>query len=492
MNEISGKAREAPEPSLKLKTARTVKWNAIDRFGAQVIYLVVGVVLANVLSQDDFGLVGALLVFQAFAILFVDSGFGAALLRDKNPDEKDYSTVFWFNLGVSMAVYCVLWLCAPLIADIFQGDQRLIPLSKVMFLTFVINGLAIVQTNRLMKRMDVRQIAIANIVALTSSGVLGVALALGGYGAWALVWQSVANAFVKTAWLWATGHWLPTAGFHKTSMQKIWRIGLSVFSSSMLNTICLHIYSFVIGAFYSLASLGVYTQADKWSKMGSASISQILTASFVPLLSRVQDSREDFHRYMRKVNRFTSFILFPALMGLAVVGPPLFRTLFGNKWDEAIPLFQILAVRGIFVVFISLCGNYILALGKGRLLMTVEIIKDSLIFLAILATVFFHSVPLLVWGQLWASLLTWIIVLWLTSRASLYPMLSMLRDMAPFLIMSALMTAVCAILLLIDLHPAIILSLQCLIGLIIYISTLYISHTPELKEAVGYIFGRFP
>ena len=162
----------AEESILKQKTASTLKWNAVDRVSSQLLYAVVGVVLANILTPEDFGLVGALLVFQAFAILFVDSGFGAALLQRKDPDERDYSTVFWFNLAVSVAVYAVLFFCAPLIADIFQGDRRLIPLSKVMFLTFILNGLAIVQTNRLMKRMDVKQIAVSNIIGLTVSGAV--------------------------------------------------------------------------------------------------------------------------------------------------------------------------------------------------------------------------------------------------------------------------------------------------------------------------------
>lgn len=170
----------AEESILKQKTASTLKWNAVDRVSSQLLYAVVGVVLANILTPEDFGLVGALLVFQAFAILFVDSGFGAALLQRKDPDERDYSTVFWFNLAVSVAVYAVLFFCAPLIADIFQGDRRLIPLSKVMFLTFILNGLAIVQTNRLMKRMDVKQIAVSNIIGLTVSGALGVWLAVEG------------------------------------------------------------------------------------------------------------------------------------------------------------------------------------------------------------------------------------------------------------------------------------------------------------------------
>ena len=139
------------ETELKLKTARTLKWNTIDKFASQVFYGVTGVVLANLLSKEDFGLVGAMLVFQAFASLFVDSGFCAALIQKKSPTETDYCTVFYFNLGISIAIYGILWACAPLIADAF-GDQRLISLSRVMFLSFIINATALVQTNRMISR----------------------------------------------------------------------------------------------------------------------------------------------------------------------------------------------------------------------------------------------------------------------------------------------------------------------------------------------------
>ena len=418
----------SPEKSLKQKTAGTLKWNTVDRIASQVLYGVVGIVLANVVSQEDFGLIGALIVFQSFAIIFADSGFGAALLRQKHTTEQDYSTVFWFNLIVSVAIYFILWFCAPLIADIFQRDQRLIPLSKVMFLTFVLNALAIVQTNRLMKMMDVKMIAISNVIAQIAGGGLGIGLALGGWGAWALVWQSVCLAGVKTGILWVTGGWRPKYWIQFDSFKRIWRIGLSVFSSSMLNTLFLTVYSFVIGAFYSLRSLGVYTQADKWSKMGSASLSQIFTSSFVPLLAKVQDNPVDFKRYMQRINRFTAFITFPLLAGLAIVGEPLFHTLFGNKWDSAIPLFQILCVRGILVVLISLFGNYMLSLGYGKRLFSIEVIKDAAIAIAILSTVWFDSVELLVWGQLWASMATFVIVIRMVTKATGYTLSSFIND----------------------------------------------------------------
>ena len=477
--------------NMKMRVARTLKWNLVDKVATQILYAVTGIILARVLSEADFGLIGAILVFQAFASMFVDSGFSYALIQRKNPTDRDYSTVLWFNVGIASLLYVVLFFSAPLIADCFQGDARLIPLSRVMFLTFILNALAIVQTNRLMKRMDVRMIAVSNSLGLIGGGAVGIVMALTGFGPWALVWQAIVVAAIKTSVLWLTSSWRPLAVFSWTALKSFFKVGSGAMVTSFLNTLFQNIYSFFIGNRVGLVPLGYYTQADKWSKMGSASISQVLTASFVPLMSRVQDSPDDFHRYMRKVNRFTAFILFPALLGLAVVGAPLFHLLFGNKWDDAIPLFQILAVRGVFVVLLSLCSNYLLALGKGKLLMTVEVIKDTLIFIAILLTVFGHSVTLLVWGQLWASVATWAIVVWLTSRATAYPLASALRDMTPFAFTAAAMTAGCALLVNLDLHPVIILASQLILGATIYISTLYLSHTPELKEASGYLLGRF-
>ena len=480
----------AEEASLKLKTARTLKWNTVDRFGSQVLYAVVGVVLANRLSKEDFGLVGALLVFQAFGILFVDSGFGAALLQRKEPTQRDYSSVFWFNLTVAVTVYAILFFCAPLIADIFQGDRRLIPLSRVMFLSFVLNGLGMVQSTRLMKRMNVKMIAVANMVGLTVSGAVGVVLAYADFGAWALVWQTVSLAAVKSGWLWATGHWRPSAGMHLDSLRKFWRMGLSVFSSSSLNTIFLYIYNFVIGAFHNLASLGVYTQADKWSKMGSASISQVLTSSFVPLLSKFQDDMENFRRYMRKINRFTAFVVFPVMIGVAAIGTPLFHALFGTKWDAAVPLFQILTIRGIFIVLMSLYNNYLLARGFGKRLIYVELIKDGMVLAAILTTVWGNSVELLVWGQLWASVVAYWIVLVITSRATGYGVWQMLRDLLPFCVAGMLTGAVA--LLLMEVISNVMLQLLAMIagGIAVYVAVMMLARMPELPESAAYVFGR--
>ena len=420
---------------LKDRTANTLKWNTIDRVATQVLYGLSGIVLANLLSKEDFGLVGVLAVFQAFAILFVDSGFGAALLQKKDPDEDDYSTVFWFNLAVSLAVYALLFFAAPWIARFF-GAPVLTAMSRVMFLTFVLTGLGIVQTNRLMKRMDVRQIAVADLFALSVSAALGILLAYRGFGAWAIVWQSVALAGLKSGWLWLTGHWRPIAVFSRRSLRDIRHIGLSVFTTQLFNTFFLNIYPFVIGKWYSLPQLGNYNQADKWSKMGSASLSQIFTSSFVPLLSKVQDDIVTFHRYMERIDRFTALLSFPALTLLAACGASIFHFLFGTKWDTAIPLFQILCIRGIGTVFISLYGNFMMALGHGRQLVAVEVIKDFTTIAALLGTVWTMSLEALVWGQLAATLATWLAAGMIAARATGYPLRRLTKDTLPFVVAS--------------------------------------------------------
>lgn len=399
--------------------------------------------LANILSQQEFGIVGIFLIFQAFATILVDSGFGAALLREKEPTQRDYSTVFWFNLGISLLIYIILFLSSPLIGKIFNVNPEemdsFVLMARTMFTVFVINGLAIIQVNRLMKMMNVRLIAIANTAGLITSGIIGVWLALIDAGAWALIWQNVVLSAVKTIILWVKGGWIPSPIFSFSTIKRIRGVGLSVFSSALLNTISLNIYNFIIALFFSKASLGVYTQADKWSKMGSASISQILTSSFVPLLAKVQDSMHNFHRYVDKVGRFTSFILMPAMIGLTIIAAPLFHLLFGNKWDAAIPLFQILCLRGIFVVLISLYSNYLLALGKARILFISEVLKDSFILMAIFATIFFRNIPLLIAGQGIATFLTWLILLPMTARAIDMPVKRLLGHIYPFLAASIAM-----------------------------------------------------
>ncbi len=489
------------EADLKLRTARTIKWNVIDRVSSQVLYAVTGIVLANVLSQEDFGLVGAVMVFQAFASLFVDSGFSSALIQCKSPSRLDYSTVLWFNLATATGIYILLFIGAPLIADWFQGDQRLIPLSRVMFLSFIINATAIVQTNRLMKQMDVKMIAISNSIGLIVSATVGIYLALAGYGAWAIVWQTIVLGVVKSAILWSTSHWTPLLRFSAQSLRSFFKVGIGVATSSFLNTVFLNVYSFLIGNQIGLRSLGYYTQADKWSKMGITSLTQILTSSFLPVLSQFQDDKERFGHAVSKMNRFTAYILFPAIGCLIVMAEPIFHLLFGTKWDPSIILFQILLLRGIFTVLTSLYNNYILALGKARMLVYMEVVKDAAALIAIAITLPYmfenpdgnmtNGIEILLWGQLAASAVTYIVTLIATSRITALSSWSYIRDCIPYVAITIVTAAPLILINNISFSPIILLILQTVTALLLYFSINFILKSRIQRDAIDYFMYRF-
>lgn len=486
---------------LKLRTARTIKWNVIDRVSSQVLYAVTGIVLARVLSQEDFGLVGATLVFQAFAALFVDSGFSYALIQRKKPTQLDYSTVLWFNIGIATLIYVILWFCAPLIAWCFQNDARIIPLSRVMFLSFIINATAIVQTNRLMKKMDVKMIAVSNTIGLIISGIIGITLALYGYGAWAIVWQTIILATTKSLILWITSHWLPSFEFSWNALKSFFNVGSGMMVTSFLNTLFLNIYSFFIGNRVGLVSLGYYTQSDKWSKMGIMSISQILTSSFLPALSQVQDDPERFSRTTSKMNRFTAYILFPAIGFLIVMSTPIFHLLFGSKWDPSIILFQLLLARGIFTILNSLYNNYIISLGKARLVVYMELIRDGAAIVALVATIPFiattypndpvYGIKILLWGQIIASAISWIATICVTAPLTNRSKLSFIIDLVPYLTQTLVLMIPMYLLSFVISNVVLLPITQATIGIVLYISINYLMRSKIQKDAFDYFLYRF-
>ncbi|MDE5628238.1 MAG: lipopolysaccharide biosynthesis protein [Muribaculaceae bacterium] len=438
--------------SLKNRTAHSLKWNIVDRVASQCLYAVTGIVLARVLSEEDFGLVGAMLIFQAFASLMVDSGFSYALLQRKKPSRLDYSTVLWFNMGMAVLLYAVLFVAAPLIAKCFQNDARIIPLSRVQFLVIILNASAIVHTNRLMKGMQMRMVAVSNTIGLVLGGVTGIVLALTGFGAWAIVWQAIVLAACKTMILWTSSSWRPLARFSLPVLRSYFGIGLKMMFTSFLNTLFLNIYGFFIGNRVGLVALGYYTQSDKWSKMGITSVSQVLTSTFLPALSAVQDVPERFAAVVSKTNRFTAYILFPFLLGLAAVASPMFHTLFGTKWDPSIILFQLLLFRGVFTVLVSLYNNYLLALGHSGTILKLEVLRDTVALIALVVSLPFINLTqpdnpvwgleILLYGQLAASVITWVATLWETVRLTKVPLMSFMRDMSPYLAQTLLIIPV--------------------------------------------------
>ncbi len=463
----------------------------------QILYAVTGIVLARVLSQEDFGLVGVVLIFQAFASLLIDSGFSYALIQRKQPSRLDYSTVLWFNMGISILLYTILAVCAPFIARCFQNDMRLVPLIRVMCLSIIVNASFIVQINRLMKAMDVRMVAVSNSIGLILGGVTGIALALTGAGAWAIVWQTIVMGAVRSLILWSTSSWRPMMRFSWARLRSYFGIGSRMMLTSFLNTLFLNIYSYVIGNRNGLTSLGYYTQSDKWSKMGITSITQVLTSSFLPALSAVQDDAERFEAMVSKINRFTSYILFPAILGLMLMAAPIFHTLFGTKWDPSVILFQLLLLRGIFTVLMSLYNNFLLSLGHGGTIVKLEVIRDSLAIIALAATFPYMGISrpdnlvrgleIMLWGQLAASALTYIISLAYTARYTHVAVKRFILDMLPYLAQTLLIIPFMSLAAGMADTPWLKLALEIITGLGLYIGGNYIFKSKIQQGVFSYI-----
>lgn len=452
--------------------------------------------LANLLSDEDFGLIGAILIFQAFASLVVDSGFSYALLQRKRPTRLDYSTVLWFNIGASAVLYLIIYLSAPLIARCFQNDPRIIPLTRVLCLAIILNASAIIQTNRLMKHMNVRMVTVSNSIGLIAGGCVGIALALGGYGPWAMVWQTLTTAAIKSVVLWTTSRWRPLWRFSVPALKSYFGLGSRMMLTSFLNTVFQYIYSFFIGNRVGLGALGYYTQGDKWSKMGITSISQTLTSSFIPALSAVQNEPERFSAMVSKMNRFTSYIIFPAILGLMLMARPIFHALFGTKWDPSIILFQLLLLRGIFFILCTLYNNYILVLGTGGTIVKLEILRDTAAVIAIAVTLPFlrltapgnpvYGLEIMLWGQVAAGAITWIASLVATVRISKVPFMRFLTDMLPYFAQTAIIIPFMSLAAAPIDNPWLKILVQAITGLSLYIGGNYFFKSKIQHEVFMY------
>lgn len=485
---------------MKERVARTLKWNTVDRLSTQVLYGVTGIILANLLTDEDFGLVGAVAIFQAFATLFVDSGFSYALIQRKAPTRTDYSTVFWFNMGMALVLYLILFAGAGLIALCFDGDQRLIPLSRVMFLSFIVNASSIVQVNILTKKMDVRMVAISNTVGMVAGAVVGIWLAFAGYGAWAVVWQTLTLGAVKSAVLWATSSWRPLAVFSWSVLKSYFRVGFGVMGSSWLNVLFQNINGLVIGNRNGMASLGYYTQADKWSKMGVASLSQILNTSFLPALSQYQDSPVEFAAATAKMNRLTAYLVFPGCIFLMVMATPIFHALFGTKWDPSIVLFQLLLVRGIFVVVASVYNNYLIALGHAKLMVVTEALRDGLALVAIVLSLPYialetdgditFGLQIFVGAQVIAAFLAWAVMLVMVARLSFSTPWRFMLDLVWYAAESVAIGFGVSLLASVISNPWALFITQGAVALTAYIGVNCLAGSKIQKDVIGFILKR--
>ena len=328
--------------SLKSKTAKGISWGFADNILSSGITALANIVLARILMPEDFGIIAMTTIFMTLSTSLVDSGFTGALTRKKSVCREDFDTVFYFNLAVSVLLYSVLYLCAPLISAFFN-QQILIPVIRVMGISLIINAFGIVQRVILVRRIDFKTQAIISLASSITAGVTSIVLASAGYGVWSLVALQLLKLAVNSLLLWIFSKWHPGLSFSFRSFREMFSFGGRLLITSIVSTLWNEMYSLIIGKMYSSSILGQYSRADKVKGMVTSNVSMVMQKVSYPVLSSIQDESERQVKVYRKVLKTTVLISFTAVFGLYAVAEPFMMTVFGEKWLPSVHYLKILS-----------------------------------------------------------------------------------------------------------------------------------------------------
>lgn len=473
------------EQTLKQATTKGLFWSSVERFSNQGVQFVFSIILARLLSPSDYGIIAMVTIFFAVAQSFVDSGFSNALVRKTDRVEEDLSTCFYFNIGVGIIAYIVLFLIAPLVAN-FYSQPILSPIIRITGLGVILNSLCVVQQALFTIKIDFKSQAKITLSATVISGIVGIILAYQGYGIWALVWQGVASSIVRMGLLWLMSKWRPRTGFSKSSFNYLFGYGSKLLASGLLDTIYNNIYPIVIGKFYNPAQLGNYSRALGWAQLPSANITSILQRVTFPVLSAIQDDTLRLQNSYRRLLKLSAFIVFPLMMGLAAIASPLIRVILTAKWDGCVLYLQILCFALMLYPIHAINLNLLQVKGRSDIFLRLEIIK-KIIGVVILIITIPLGITAMCLGMVFSSIICLIVNTYYTSRFIDVGLLTQLKDLRIILINSLVMGGGIYILTSFIDVEGLKLVMGIVIGLLFYfIGSFYFSKA-ELQEVISLI-----
>ncbi len=424
------------EQSLKDKTVKGVLWSSIERFSVQGVQFLVMLVIARILDPKDFGLVGMLAIFIAIAQTLVDSGFSQALIRRKNLSETDKSTAFYFNSVLSCIVYLILFFTAPFIAS-FYNEPELCKMLRAFGLIVIINGLNVVQLSLYRIAIDFQTQARASFLAAVISGVAGIVLAIKGYGVWALVSQQVINAIVVTVALWCFSCWRPKWIYSWKSFRELFSYGSKMMAVAIIDTVYNNVFGLVIGKVYNAASLGYYTQADRFTKLPSSNITGVIQNVTYPVLCSIQDEDDRLRADYRKLLKMSAFVIFPLMCILAGISYPLVEILLGEKWLFAASLIIPLSFGMMWYPIHAINLNLLQVKGRSDLFLKLEIMKKAILIVVLIIVIPF-GVEVMCYSTIFTSLVSLCLNTYYTGKIINVGLLMQLKDLFGTLVLSML------------------------------------------------------
>lgn len=424
---------------LKQKTIKGVSWSLVEQILTRGVNFVIGIVLARMLSPTDYGLVGMMGIFLAISQLFIDGGLTSALIRTKNPSDKDFSTVYIINLTLSVVFYFLLFFCAPVVADFY--DQPLLkPLMRVVSLILIIGSVASVHGTLLTIRVDFKTKSYISIISAVVSGTVGIVCAYKGMGVWALVAQSIASASAITLLTLLFVRWMPRLVFSKESFKRLFSYSSKLLAASCISTIYDNAYPLVIGKKFTAADVGQYTRAGQFPGIANDTIVGALNRVAFPILSQVQDDNERLLRVYEKYIQLACFVIFPVLMILCGCARPLVAFLLTDKWLACVPLMQIICFSKLLngVTVINL--NLLYVKGRSDLVLRLEFIKKSIAFLILFVSMFFN-VTVMCYGLVLYSVIAAYLNSFYTKRILGYTFWQQMKSVLPYFFISLIVLA---------------------------------------------------
>lgn len=473
--------------SLKQKTVKGASWSLIDNVTNYGIAFLVGLVLANILTPEEYGIMAMVTIFIAVSNSIVDSGFSNALIRKTDIRSVDYNTVFYFNLIVSAFLYLILYVSAPAISVFFK-EPILVDVMRVIGWILIINAFAIIPRTIFVRTINFKTQTKVSLIASIGSGIVGIGMALTGWGVWSLVGQQLSRQLLNTIFLWLFCHWRPLWEFSTQSFKELFSFGSKLLVSGLIDTIYKDIYLLIIGCFYSAADLGQYTRASQFSTVFSSNLTAVVQRVSYPVLSSIQHESERLLGAYRRVIRTTMLVTFACMLGLAAVARPLIVLLIGEKWLPAVSFLQIICFSGMLYPLHAINLNILQVKGRSDLFLKLEVIKKMMAVVPIALGIFF-GIEFMLWGSVFTSFFAFFLNSYYSADLIGYPTLRQIRDVLPTFLVSLTVAGVMWGLSFLPLSYYVVLPLQFVVGLSLVFLIYERLKLPEYMEIRGMVLS---
>lgn len=471
------------EKDLKEKTITGFKWSFIDNIGKYGGHFVIGIILTRLLTPEDFGLIGMITIFIVIGQSLTNSGFGQALIQKKNADHVDFSTVFYFNLIASASIYLIIFLSAPLIAG-FYDQPELIPLIKVICLSFVIDAAGRIHLVHLEKKLDFKSPSIIGVTSVVVSGTVSITLAYLGFGVWALVANNLIRSIVTTFLLWWISNWRPLLLFSNDSLRTLFMFGSKILVAGLMQSFFHNIYYLIIGKFFSAQSLGYYTRAVQFKDLPVNTITVIIQKVTFPVFSTIQDNDPKLISGYTKSIRLLLAVVLPLMVLIFITCSPLINLVLGDKWMPVAPYLKVMVLYGWIYVLYTINNQIITVKGRSDYYLQMQVLDKVFIISSILLTYRF-GIMAMIYGHMGATIAAYLIENVYLRKVINITLGYQLKQIMPFLFAALVMLLSSLPLAKAIENDYLYLVTSVTLSITVYIAVLWVLKVKELSEGVS-------